>query len=139
MRRLGVLRPRLRGERRCHLGEHHGDSGNPGRGREYYGAAGRRASGSAVHQRLRALLLLQGITLIALRQFQAARADSREAESSLGLWAIWLLTHVQWLPGRARGRRLAAVRGRRTYRLLATRLITPDPAPDRVPLAAPAH
>ena len=138
MRRLRVLRRRLCSERRCHLGEHHGDSGSPGRGREYYGAAGRRPSGSAVHQRLRALLLLQGITVLALRQFQAERADGREAERSLGLWAIWLLTHVQWLPGRANGGRVAAVRGRRTFGPIATHLITP-PLPGRAPLAASAH
>lgn len=139
MRRLRVLRPRIRSERRGHLGEHHGDTGNPGRGREYYGAAGRRPSGSAVHQRLRALLLLQGITVVALRQFQPERADGREAEWFLGLWAIWLLTHVQWLPGRALGGRVAAVRGHRAYKPIATRLITPDRPPDLAPLAASAH
>ena len=100
----GHLRIRSAHLRRLHpddaAGRHpgprvHGRSG--GRGRGITGAAGRRPSGSAVHHRLRALLLLQGITVVALRQFQPQRVDGREAQWLLGLWAVWLLTHVRRL------------------------------------------
>jgi hypothetical protein len=74
----------------------------------YYGAAGRRPSGSVAHRRLRALLLLHGVAVGALRQFDPQRGDGRQAQWLLGLYAVWLLTHVRWLPERADRLRAAA-------------------------------
>ena len=82
-------------------------------GREQHAPEDRRPRGGAVHDRLRALLLLQGAALVAVRQLQPERLDGGEAVRLFGVGTLRLFAHVRRVSRRPGGVRAGAVCRRR--------------------------